>query len=306
MSEVVTCARVTKRYGTTTAVSEVSLSLTAGETVAFIGHNGAGKTTLMKLILGVVRPDGGSVQVLGSDPAGVRGAECRRRLGFLPENVAFHAAMTGREILNHFARLKGEPVAGNESLLHRVGLSKAASRRVGTYSKGMRQRLGLAQALIGKPRLLLLDEPTTGLDPESRVDFFAAIDDLRRKGTAILVSTHALSEIERHADRAAIIHGGRLLGVGPLKELRSTLGLPVVMRVRTVACATGRVADAMSGLAQVEDRAESEIVINCSPADRLRVLRAVAILGDVITDIEVESPGLDAIYRSMSGRERGS
>jgi energy-coupling factor transporter ATP-binding protein EcfA2 len=156
-----------------------------GEATALVGHNGAGKTTLIKLLLGLVRPSQGSVSVLGVDPAGRQGAEARRALGFLPENVAFHGAMTGTELMNFYARLKGQPVSRNRDLLARVGLAEAADRRVSTYSKGMRQRLGLAQTLIGDPRLLLLDEPTSGLDPASRAEVFDMIDRLRADGATI-------------------------------------------------------------------------------------------------------------------------
>jgi Cu-processing system ATP-binding protein len=132
---------VSKRYGDHVAVRDVSFVLGAGATVALVGHNGAGKSTLIKLMLGVTSPSGGKVRVLGFDPVS-GGAAFRRRLGFLPENAAFHPASTGREAMDFFARLKGEPIAANTALLERVGLTAAADRRIGGYSKGMRQRLG--------------------------------------------------------------------------------------------------------------------------------------------------------------------
>ena len=146
MTALATLAEVTKRYGAVTAVERVSLELRAGETLALVGHNGAGKTTLVKLILGLIAPSAGAVRVFERDPATANAAVLREGIGFLPENVAFHGAMTGRELLRFYARLKGTPAAEVDGLLARVGIAEAARRRVSTYSKGMRQRLGLAQA----------------------------------------------------------------------------------------------------------------------------------------------------------------
>ena len=153
-----------RRYGALTALTAVSLDGVPGECLALVGHNGAGKTTLMKLLLGLVRPSEGTVRTWAPTRLRPR-ATTRFQLGFLPETIAFDAAMTGREVLAFYARLKRLAPRTAEPLLERVGLAAAAGHRVGTYRKGMRQRLGLAQALLGRPRLLLLDEPTTGLDP---------------------------------------------------------------------------------------------------------------------------------------------
>ncbi|RAI54106.1 ABC transporter ATP-binding protein [Roseicella frigidaeris] len=183
---------VAKRYGAVQAVRDVSFSLPQGARVALVGHNGAGKTTLMKLMLGLIRPSAGSLRVLGEDPAaGVAGA--RQRLGWLPENASFNPSLTGREVLRFFARLKRERAAVADDLLERVGLSEAARRRVGGYSKGMRQRLGLAQAMLGSPRALLLDEPTTGLDPAVRHGLYDMLAVLAGGGTTVLLSSHALA-----------------------------------------------------------------------------------------------------------------
>ncbi len=164
----------------------------------------------MKLILGLIAPSDGAVKVFDGDPATTGAAGLREGLGFLPENVAFHGAMTGRELLRFYARLKRAPGAEVDSLLDRVGLAAAGGRRVSTYSKGMRQRLGLAQALLADHSLLILDEPTHGLDPLWTQRFRDVVREERRPGRVIVVASHNLDELERVADRVAILHRGRL------------------------------------------------------------------------------------------------
>jgi Cu-processing system ATP-binding protein len=202
--------KVSKHYGAIAAVRDVSFTLAGPETVALVGHNGAGKTTLMKLMLGLAHPTAGTIHVLGADPA-ARASAARRRIGYLPESVSFNPALTGREILAFYARLQDVTPAAAFGLLDRVGLKDAASRAVGTYSKGMRQRLGLAQALIGSPQLLLLDEPTSGLDPALRQEFYGIVGELRDGGATVVLSSHALTEIEDRAERVIIMSGGSVV-----------------------------------------------------------------------------------------------
>src|SRR5208282_5642094 len=237
--ETVIMRGVTRRYGRRDAVCDLNLTLHAGECV---GHNGAGKTTLIKMMLGLMRPSSGSVLVLGEDPAAGAAARARRELGYLPENVALHPSMTGAETLAFYARLKGQPVAGNAALLARVGIAEAAHRRVGTYSKGMRQRLGLAQALLGSPRALLLDEPTTGLDPALRRSFYEMIRDLRRDGATVLLSSHALAELEGQVDRVVVMNQGRKVADGSIADLRALAAIPPRIRLR-LPCSTRAVAN---------------------------------------------------------------
>ena len=184
--EIAILSGVTRRFGKQVAVRCVDLTLRAGECVGLVGHNGAGKSTMIKMMLGLLRPSEGTVRVFGDDPAASASARDRGRLGYLPENVALYPSMTGAETLAFYARLKGQPVSLNAALLEKVGIAGAADRRVGTYSKGMRQRLGLAQALLGDPRVLLLDEPTTGLDPALRQHFYDILRDLRAEGAMVL------------------------------------------------------------------------------------------------------------------------
>ena len=230
MRATVEIKHVSKRYGKIEAVRDVSLDLAPGETTALVGHNGAGKTTLLKLMLGLAHPTAGTIRVLGDDPAAGEFA-ARSKVGYLPENVSFNAALTGREILSFYARLKGEPVAKALGLLDRVGLGSASARRVATYSKGMRQRLGLAQALIGEPQVLLLDEPTTGLDPALRLSFYEIVQALRDRGATVVLSSHALAELGERADRVVIMSHGAMVAHGSIDELRRIARLPAKIRL---------------------------------------------------------------------------
>ena len=222
---------VSQRYGSMTVLHDLNLNLGEGEVLGLFGHNGAGKTTSMKLILGLLAPSEGQVKVLGRAP---NDPQVRRQLGYLPENVTFYPQLSGRETLRHFARLKGAALTQVDELLEQVGLAHAADRRVKTYSKGMRQRLGLAQALLGEPKLLLLDEPTVGLDPIATQDLYQLIDRLRQRGTSIILCSHVLPGVEAHINRAAILAKGRLQAVGSLSQLRAEAGLPVRIRASGV------------------------------------------------------------------------
>ena len=228
MTSTLTISHLTKRFQGVAALSDVSLSVAPGERVALLGQNGAGKSTLMKVVLGLIPFDGGEVSVCGAAPGS---ALARRAVAYLPENVAFHPALTGLEQIRHYLALRGERPGEALTLLARVGLGDAAGRRIGTYSKGMRQRVGLAQALIGHPRLLVLDEPTSGLDPVSRRDFYALLDGLAAEGAAIVLSSHALTEVEARTDRILILSGGKMVAEGTLSDLRRRAALPVMLHV---------------------------------------------------------------------------
>ncbi len=275
---------VSKRYGDAFAVREVDLDLAAGECVAMVGHNGAGKSSLIKLMLGLTTPTAGGIRVLGGDPASAAASHIRRQVGFLPESVAFHPSMTGRETLDFYARLKRVPRDGNDALFERVGLEPAAvKRRVGTYSKGMRQRLALAQALLGGPRVLFLDEPTTGLDPALRQSFYEIVRDLRDAGTTVLLCSHALTELEGQADRVVVMNRGRKVADGSLATLRGLAQLPVRIRLTLP---SGEVVET-----------------TCANDDKVATLRRIACEGPELADIEVVQPSLDEMYAHFLRRE---
>lgn len=288
-----------KSYKGTTVLDDVSLALPEGRCLALIGHNGAGKTTLMKLILGLISPSAGRIEVLGESPA-EGGPEFRRKLGFLPENVSFHDELTGADTIAFYARLKGIEASEGKDLLERVGLTAAAGRRVRTYSKGMRQRLGLAQALLGNPRLLMLDEPTTGLDPVLRQEFFRIIRELTEGGTTVILSSHILTELEARTDLAAVLRDGHLVAYGDLESLRMQAGLPVVVRVKGNATAISRKLN--GAFPKRLHEAEQAIEIDCAPASKMQLLKTLAGFGDLCSDVEIHPPSLDDLYLHYSGR----
>lgn len=295
MSCTVRLTDVTKAYGRIKAVCGVSFELKQGELVALIGHNGAGKTTLMKLMLGLIRPTSGAVEVLGDNPALGQFAG-RRQLGYLPENVSFDSVLTGRETQVFYARLKREPVAEALKLLDTVGLGDAARRRVGTYSKGMRQRLGLAQALIGHPRVLLLDEPTTGLDPELRQTFYDVIQHLSAGGATVLLSSHALTELEERAGRVVIMNRGVKVADGSIDHLRRLAQLPTRIRLKVSDSAP---AGPLSWLPDnaVCRRLNGHIVeIDAAPEQKLELLHRATAAGTPVDDLDVVPPTLDELY----------
>ena len=194
---IVELKQVEKKYQNVHALHALDLSLNSGEVFGLFGHNGAGKTTVIKLILGLIEASGGQISVFGENPTHASAQQIRSKLGFLQENVSFYDHLTGLEVLEYFAELKGIAKKQCADLLAQVGLTLASKRRVRTYSKGMRQRLGLAQALLGKPKLLLLDEPTVGLDPIATREFYQSIDQLKKEGCSVVLCSHVLPGVEK-------------------------------------------------------------------------------------------------------------
>ncbi|WP_170359670.1 ABC transporter ATP-binding protein [Ruegeria arenilitoris] len=286
--KALTIETVCKDRGKTRVLSDISLTLEPGQRVALLGHNGAGKSTLIKSILGLTPIQAGTIRIGTAAPGS---AQARRDTAYLPEAVSFHPALTGREQLTLFAKLSGTK-ADVPALLDRVGLGDAMDRRIGAYSKGMRQRLGLAQVLLGQPKLALLDEPTSGLDPISRQDLYAIIDELAAQGTAVLIASHALTEVEARTDRIAIMRKGRMVADDTLANLSALAGLPIRLRVRARANA-----DALAAELGGNRINGASVELLCSPADKMQALRRIAGLGDAVADVEMTPPKLEDLYR---------
>lgn len=295
MTNAVDLEQLSCHFGGVHALTSLDLSLGEGEVLGLLGHNGAGKSTAMKLILGILRPTSGRVRVFGEDPRGPGSGRLRLQLGYLPENVSFYDNLSGREVLAYFARLKRVSPKEVTRLLGRVGLDHAADRRVRTYSKGMRQRLGLAQALLGEPRLLLLDEPTVGLDPMATRDVYRTMDELRARGTGIIISSHVLPGIEQHVDRVAILGRGSLLAEGTIEALRSQAALPLTIRVRRQADASFPGTGLHPAIQEAIPGSDNSLVLTVPTGDKLRVLNELLNLPG-LADVSVEPPTLESLY----------
>lgn len=296
MDDVLTISGARKSRGPYEVLKDISLSVSAGQRIALLGHNGAGKSTLMKCVLGLTRLSGGQIRVAGHAPGS---AKARAATAYLPESVAFHAALTGREQLALFAGLAGAASADVAQMLDRVGLSEAADRRIGTYSKGMRQRLGLAQVLLGRPRLALLDEPTSGLDPISRHELFAIIDEMAARGTAVLIASHTLTEVEARTDRITILRHGQLVANDTLSNLAHRAGLPIRLKLRAAPDCADNLARQTGG-SRING---AHVELTCTPDDKMATIRRLSAMGDLVADIDMHLPGLEDLYRHYATGE---
>lgn len=221
---------ISKNFGNSQALDAVSLKTIEGEMMGLVGPNGSGKSTLLKIMLGLVKPSSGKVLFNGVELAGNGWKAMRERLGYMPERVSFYDNLTGRETLELFTRVKGGKLAETRELLKKVGLEEHSDRKVGGYSKGMRQRLNLAQALSNDPDILILDEPSSGLDPVGTRELYEILDDVRsRKKLTVILSSHILAEIEDRIDRVAVMKAGELKAIGSLEQLYS--GFNLLLRV---------------------------------------------------------------------------
>ncbi len=286
------------RFRTGAGLEDISFQARAGERIALLGHNGAGKSTLMKAVIGLLPFDRGEVSVCGHAPGS---ASARKATAYLPEAVAFHPKLTGREQLKLFARLAGAPRTSVGELLEKVGLAKAADQRIGTYSKGMRQRLGMAQVFLGRPKLALLDEPTSGLDPVARHDLYALVDALAEQGTAVLMASHALTEIDAQTDRVIILRSGMLVADGALETLTRNAAMPIRFRLQArddAAVLFERFGGQRINGARVE--------FACPPEAKMATLGEIAALGDAVSDLEILPPTLDDLYRFYAQDEETS
>lgn len=294
---IVELEHVDKHYRGVEALQNLDLKLEQGSVLGLFGHNGAGKTTTIKLILGLIKPTAGQVRVFGEDPTGDNAYHLRRQLGFLQENVSFYQQMTGYEVLSYFAKLKGCDKKQTTALLEQVGLAHAAMRRVKTYSKGMRQRLGLAQALLGSPKLLLLDEPTVGLDPIATQDFYKSITQLQEQGSTIILCSHVLAGVEKYIDRALILGQGKLLAEGQLSALVEQTELPVTFQLR------GTDIVLPDDLQLISKPIAEGIELQVSQQQKMATLQQLMALQNV-DNLDITMPSLEDIYTHYMGQIR--
>jgi ABC-2 type transport system ATP-binding protein len=311
---------LTKRYGSLTAVDNLNLEVYPGEIFGLLGQNGAGKTTTILMLLGLTEPTSGQARVIGLDPAR-EPRLVKRRVGYLPDAVGFYGGLTGRQNLRYTARLNGLRGATAESaiddVLAQVGLDDRADDLVETYSRGMRQRLGIADALVKSPDVLILDEPTTAIDPLGVVEILDLLRNLvHERGLAILLSSHLLTQVQSVCDRIGIFADGRLIGQGSVAELAATFGdgsATIEVGLELVDDAqVGRATEVLSALEGVETVVPPaapggawHLIVRPAAAEgqvRQDVLVAAVQHGLRLTTIRPIVPSLDDIYRTAVGR----
>ena len=291
---------VSRSFGPVEAVRNVSLAIGQGEVFGLIGHNGAGKSTLFKLMLGLLPASAGKVLVGGVDTASAAFRQVRRRIGYLPESFVSYDNLSGLEVLRLFADLKGVPRAACADVLGRVGLTDAGARRLHTYSKGMRQRLGFAQVLLGDPDLIFLDEPTNGLDPEGIADFYVHLRAAQARGATIVITSHILAEIQDRVDRLLILDAGRVAALGTLAELRAQHVLPSTIELRLRPGYGATAPGLLAHMAEVTVTVDADHVsIACPAAHKAPVL---ALLASSMLEVTIREPSLEDLFLGYGGR----
>ncbi|HWM81042.1 MAG TPA: ABC transporter ATP-binding protein [Pseudolabrys sp.] len=297
---VISAQRLTKRYGMATVVDAVDLSVYKGETFGVLGPNGSGKTTTILMMLGLTERSAGSVNVLGHDPARAP-LTVKRRVGYLPDSIGFYDNLTAWENLAYTAKLMGigaterpQRIAG---ALARVRLVEVTDKRVGTFSRGMRQRLGLAEIIMKQAEIAILDEPTSGLDPQSTVEFLDLIRQLRGEGVTVLLSSHQLDQVQRVCDRVALFQAGRIVLMGAVRDLaRNILGAGFVVEVEAEGHGLDRRFAAMPGVSSVETVAPGQYRLTADRDVRPEAARAVVAANGALLRLSVHEPSLEAIY----------
>ena len=294
---------LTKRYGDFIAVNHLDLAIRKGEVFGLLGPNGAGKTTTILMLLGLTEPTEGEVRVLGFDPSR-QPLSIKARVGYMPDQVGFYDELSARENLTYIARLNGIPRdrlnPRIDEALARVHLTDVADRRVSTFSRGMRQRLGLADVLIKQPQLIIMDEPTQGLDPELAREFLDLIRSLKEEGITILLSSHLLPQVQVICDRVGLFSEGRMVLQGTVSELaRKVLGGAYRIQVQADGPVT-KMKEALHGLPQtVNVRRVDGNRYEVEAQDDVRADAANAIIraGGRLHELNIEAQNLDEIYR---------
>ncbi|MEZ5718492.1 MAG: ABC transporter ATP-binding protein [Burkholderiaceae bacterium] len=300
-SAAVSLRGVSKYYGALHAVDGVDLDIPRGEIFGLIGHNGAGKSTLFKMMLGLISATQGEILIGGAQVGGRGFRAARRHLGYLPENVVLYDNLSGLETLRFFARLKHANPAQCQEVLDRVGLAHAGARPVREYSKGMRQRLGFAQALLGAPQVLFLDEPTNGLDPQAIRDFYATLRGLQTQGVTVIITSHILAELQERVDRLAIMAAGKIQAVGSVQALREQTQMPLVFELQLQAEDAPAVAQALAPLTgEAPEQLATGLRLRCPREHKMAVLAALAPFGARVRDVKMQEPSLEDVFFGFS------
>ncbi|WGR69757.1 MULTISPECIES: ABC transporter ATP-binding protein [unclassified Bradyrhizobium] len=297
---VIRAHSLTRRYGNTAVVDAIDLDIARGEVFGLLGPNGAGKTTTILMMLGLTEISSGEVSVLGFNPAR-EPLKVKRRAGYLPDAVGFYDQLTAAENLAYTAKLMGlartERARRIEQALWRVGLADVASRRVATFSRGMRQRLGLAEIIMKRAEIAILDEPTSGLDPQATQEFLGLIGELKAEGITVLLSSHMLDQVQRICDRVALFKAGRIVLMGAVPELAvKVLGASFVVEVEAEGLGIARRLAMIPGVTQVETLATDRFRMTAERDVRPDAARAVVAVDGALRKLSVDEPSLEAIY----------
>lgn len=303
---VIEAAGLRKRYGKSMAVKGVDLVINEGEVFGLLGPNGSGKTTTILMLLGLTEASAGTVKVAGLDPLREPLA-VKRKVGYLPDSVGFYESMTARENLRYAARLAGIPaaeaVARIDAALSRVGLSHAADRRAGTFSHGMRQRLGLAELLVKQAKVLILDEPTNGLDPQATQDLLPLIADLRRDGMTIVLSSHMLGLVQSICDRVALFRDGRIGLVGKVDDLAQTvLGGAYAVDVEAESVDVAKALKGLEGLVSVTALSPQRARVDARADIRPQIAERILAKGGKLREMALRKASLDDVYARYFAR----
>ena len=305
---VLACRGLTRRYGARIAVDDVGFHIAAGERYGLLGPNGAGKTTTISMICGLLRPDAGDIEVAGAH-VDQRATRAKAAIGYVPQEIALYPDLTGRENLRFFARLYGLRGALREqrvdACLELVGLAERADERVDKYSGGMQRRLNIAAGLLHSPRLLVLDEPTVGVDPQSRNAILESIESLATSGIAVLYTTHYMEEAQRLCDRIGILDEGKLIAEGTRAELVALMGGRDRVRL-TADGDTTLVAEALADVDGVEQVTTADGVVDLTVRDARqalpRIFAATSDAGAALTGVDVIEPDLEAVFLHLTGK----
>ena len=297
---VIEAKGLTKTYGDATAVDHISFSVERGEVFGLLGPNGAGKTTTILMLLGLTEISGGDVRVLGFNPAR-EPLSVKRRVGYLPDTVGFYDQLTAADNLRYTARLIGFKAIDREkriaAALDQVGLSDFADKGVGTFSRGMRQRLGLAEIIVKQAEIAILDEPTSGLDPQATLEFLSLIGELKAEGVTVMLSSHLLDQVQRVCNRVALFQAGRIVLMGTVTDLaRQMLGAGFVVEVEADGPGLARRLATIPGVTNVETIAQDRFRMTADRDVRPDAARAVVAANGSLRRLSVDEPSLEAIY----------
>ena len=307
---VIVAEGLTKRYGSASAVDDIGFAIGKGEVFGLLGPNGAGKTTTILMLLGLTEISSGRVGVLGFDPAR-QPLKVKRRVGYLPDSVGFYDHLTAEENLAYTAKLMGLSLAERTQriahALERVRLSDVGHKRVATFSRGMRQRLGLAEIIVKRAEIANLDEPTSGLDPQATLEFLDLIRELKAEGTTVLLSSHLLDRSSASATASPCFQSGRIVLMGSVAELSvQVLGAGFVVEVEAEGTGIARRLATIAGVTNVETLAEDRFRMTAERDVRPDAARAVVAVNGSLRRLSVDEPSLEAIYaRYFQGRASG-